>query len=111
MSVRSFQGLILVFLKKRDPSTNKNEVFYKSDIKKVLSTINGIAYQIFSASMKVGNIYLGLKNNSDDKKHSNVTWEDFLTTNFRLRVDTYLSTGSTLYDSDRAVEFYFKLKK
>ena len=38
------------------------------------------------------------------KEHSNVTWENFLTTKFGPWVDTRSSTDITLYDSSRAVE-------
>ena len=108
MFSRWLQGFLLQFLKKRDHSTNKYNVFYNPDIKKVLPKINGMSYQIFSADMKVGNVYPKLKNNVYNKKHSNVKWEEFLTANFRLRVDTCLSTDSTLYESGRAVDFLFK---
>lgn len=72
MFSRWLQGFLLQFLKKRDHSTNKYKVFYNPDIKKVLPKINGMSYQIFSADMKVGNVYPKLKNNVYNKKHSNV---------------------------------------
>ena len=39
-SVRSLQGLLLLFLDKRDGFANKNEEFYNPSIKKILVTIN-----------------------------------------------------------------------
>ena len=42
--VRSLQTLLLLFLKKQDDYTNKNEKFYNLDIKKVLATINDMAH-------------------------------------------------------------------
>ena len=41
-SVRSFQGLLLLFLDKRDGFGNKNEEFYNPRIKKVDITNNGM---------------------------------------------------------------------
>lgn len=53
--VRSLQTLLLLFLKKQDDYTNKNEKFYNIDIKKVLATINDMAHQI-SPGMNAGNV-------------------------------------------------------
>ena len=47
LSVRSLQGLLLLFLDKRDDFSNKNEEFYNPTIKKVLVTINGMPDQLF----------------------------------------------------------------
>ena len=47
LSVYSFQGLLLLFLEKRNDFANKNEEFYNPSIKKVLITINGMPHQIF----------------------------------------------------------------
>ena len=49
LSVRSMQGLLLLFLDKRDDFANKNEEFYNSSIKKILVTINGMPNQLFVA--------------------------------------------------------------
>ena len=38
LSVRSFQGLLLLFVDKRDDFANKNEEFYNPSIKKILTT-------------------------------------------------------------------------
>ena len=38
------------------------------------------------------------------KEHSNVTWEDFLTTKFGLWIDTRLSIDNTLHCSGRRVK-------
>ena len=43
LSVRSLQGLLLLFLDKRDDFANKNEEFYNRSIKKILITINGMS--------------------------------------------------------------------
>ena len=53
--VRSLQTLLLLFLKKQDDYTNKNEKFYNLDIKKVLATISDMAHQI-SPGMNAGNV-------------------------------------------------------
>ena len=47
-SVRSLQGLLLLFLDKRDDFTNKNEEFHNPSIKKVLTTINGMPHQLLA---------------------------------------------------------------
>ena len=42
LSVRSFQGLLLLFLDKQDDFANKNGEFYNPSIKKIITTINGM---------------------------------------------------------------------
>ena len=42
LSVRSLQGLLLLFLNKRDDFANKNEEFFNPSIKTILVMINGI---------------------------------------------------------------------
>ena len=44
LSVRSLQGLLLLFLDKYDDFANKNEEFYNPSIKKILMTINGMPH-------------------------------------------------------------------
>ena len=80
LSVRSFQGLLLLFLDKRDDFPNKNEEFYNRSIKKILVTINGMPYQLFAAGLQAREIYPELKRYLYEK-NSDVTWEDFSTTN------------------------------
>ena len=103
LSVRSLQGLLLLFLDKRDDFANKNEEFYNPSIKKVLTTINGMSHQPFTAGFQARDIYPELKKYFY-KEHSNVTWEEFLTTKFGLWIDTRSSTDNTLHGSDRAEE-------
>ena len=57
LSVHSLQGLLLLFLDKRDDFANKNEEFYNSSIKKILVTINGMPYQLFAAGLQARDIY------------------------------------------------------
>ena len=52
LSFRSLQGLLLLFLDKRDDFANKNEEFYNPSIKKIFVTINGMLHQIFAAGYR-----------------------------------------------------------
>ena len=47
LSVRSLQGLLLLFLDKRDDFANKNEEFYNPRIEKILTATNGMPHQLF----------------------------------------------------------------
>ena len=49
LSAHSLQGLLLLFLDKRDDFANKNEKFYNPRIKKTLTTNNGMPHQPFAA--------------------------------------------------------------
>ena len=62
LSVRSLQGLLLLFLDKRDDFANKNEELYNPSIKKILATINGMSHQLFAAGLQARDIYPELKN-------------------------------------------------
>ena len=44
LSVRSLQGLLLLFLDKRDDFANKNEEFYNPSVKEILVAINGMPH-------------------------------------------------------------------
>ena len=103
LSVRSLQGLLLLFLDKRDDFANKNEEFYNPSIKKILKTISGIPHQLFAAGLQARDVYPEIKKYFYIK-HSNVTWEEFLTTKFGLWVDTHLSTDNTLHGRGRTAE-------
>ena len=81
LSVRSLQGLLLLFLNKRDDFANKNEEFYNPSIKKTLVTINGMSHQLFAAGLQEREIYPELSQHVY-KEDSDVAWEDFLTTNW-----------------------------
>ena len=52
ISIRSLQGLLLLFLDKRDDFANKNEEFYNPSIKKNLTTINGMPHQPCAAGLQ-----------------------------------------------------------
>ena len=101
--LRSLQGLLLIFLDKRDDFANKNEEFYNLSIKKILVTINGMPHQLFAAGLQARDIYPEIKKYFY-REHSNVTWEEFLTTKFVLWIDTRSSINNTLHGSGRTVE-------
>ena len=61
LSYRSLQGLMLLFLDKRDDFANKNEKFYNPSIKKILTTINGMPHQLFVAGLQARDIFPELK--------------------------------------------------
>ena len=103
LSVCSLQDLLLLFLDKRDDFGNKNEEFYNRSITKILVTINGMPHQLFAAGLQARDIYPELKKYFY-REHSNVTWEEFLTTKFWLWIGTRSSTDNTLQGSGRAVE-------
>ena len=60
-------------------------------------------HQLFAAGPQARDIYPELKKYFY-REHSNVTWEEFLTTKFGLWIDTRSSTNNTLHGSGRAVE-------
>ena len=87
LSICSLQALLLLFVDKRDDFANKNEEFYYPSIKKILVTINGMPHHLFAAKLQARDIYQQLKKHFY-REHSNVTWEEFLMTKFRLWTDT-----------------------
>ena len=103
LSVRSLQGLILLFLDKCDDFANKNEEFYNQSIKKVLITINGVPHQLFAGGIQARDIYPELKKYFY-KEHSNVSWEELLVTKFALWIHTRSDTNNALHGSGRAVQ-------
>ena len=103
LSLRSLQGLLLLFLNKRDDFANKNEEFYNQSIKKILVTINGMPDQLFAAGLQARDIYPKLKKYFH-KENSNVTWEEFLITKFGLWIDARSSPDNNLHGSGRTVE-------
>ena len=57
LSLWSLQGLLLLFLDKRDDFTNKNEEFFNQGIKKILVTINDMPHHLFAAGLQAREIY------------------------------------------------------
>ena len=74
LSVHSLQGLLLLFLDKRDDFANKNEEFYNASIMKILVTINGMPHELFAAGSQARDIYPEIKKKFY-REHSNVIWE------------------------------------
>ena len=72
LSVRSLQGLLLLFLDKYDNFANKNEEFYNPSIKKTLATINGMPHQLYAVGLQTRVIYPELKKYFY-KENSNLT--------------------------------------
>ena len=103
LSVRSLQGLLLLFLDKHDDFANKNEEFYNPSIKKILVTINGMPHQLFAPGLHARDIYPELKKYFY-KENSDVAWEEFLTTKLALWIDARSSIDKTMHGSGRAVE-------
>ena len=97
------RGLLLLFLVKRDDFANRNEEFYNPSIKKIPTTINGMPHQLFAARLQARDIYPELKKYFH-REHSNVTWEEFLTTKFGLWVGTRLITNNIFQGSGRVLE-------
>ena len=104
LSVWSLQGLLLLFLEKRDDDfANKNEEFYNPSIMKIFVTINRMPHQLFVAGLQAWEINPELKKYFY-MENSDVRWEEFLTTKFALWIDTRSSTNNTLHGSGREVE-------
>ena len=57
LSVRSLQGLLLLFIDKRDDFANKNKEFKNPSIKRIWVTINGMPHQLFAAGLQARDIY------------------------------------------------------
>ena len=70
-------------------------------------------YQLFAGGLLARDIYPEIKKYFY-REHSDVRWEEFLTTKFVLWTDTRSSTDNTLHGSGRAVEkigILFQIKK
>ena len=57
LSVRSLQGLLLLFVDKQNDFANENEKFYNPSIKKILTTINGIPHQLYPGGVLSRDIF------------------------------------------------------
>ena len=60
-------------------------------------------HQLFAAELQARDIYPEIKKYFY-KEHSNVTWEEFLTTKLGLWINTRSSTDNALHGSGMAVE-------
>ena len=103
LSVRSLQGLLLLFVDKQNDFANENEKFYNPSIKKILTTINGIPHQLYPGGVLSRNIFPKAKKYFY-KPDSDVTWGEFLTTKFGLWIDVRSSNDNQLHGSGRTVE-------
>ena len=102
LSVRSLQGLFLIFLDKGVDFTNKNEEFLSPAIKKFFIKINGLPYQLFAVGIQQRDIYTEVRKYFY-KENSDATWEEFLTSKFALWFDTCSATNNDFHGSGRAV--------
>ena len=103
LSFRSLQGLLLLFLDKRDEFANKNEEYYNPNINKISVINNGISLQLYRGGLQARDIYSELEKYFH-QQNSDVTWEGFLATKFALWIDTRSSTNDILHGSGRSVE-------
>ena len=103
LSVRSLQGLLLLFVDKQNDFANENEKFYNPSIKKILTTINGIPHQLYPGGVLPRDIFPEAKKYFY-KPDSDVTWGEFLTTKFGLWIDVRSSNDNRLHGSGRTVE-------
>ena len=103
LSVRSLQGLLLLFADKQSDFAHENEKFYNPSIKKILTTINGIPHQLYPGGVLSRDIFLEAKKYFY-KPDSDVTWGEFLTTKFGLWIDVRSSNDNRLHGSGRTVE-------
>ena len=103
LSVRSLQGLLLLFVDKQSDFANENEKFYNPSIKKILTMINGIPHQLYPGGVLSRDIFPEAKKYFY-KPDSDVTWGEFLTTKFGLWIDVRSINDNRLHGSGRTVE-------
>ena len=61
LSVRSLQGLLLLFPDKSDEFASKYEEFYNPSIRKMLKIVNGMPHQLFVPNLLAREIYPEIK--------------------------------------------------
>ena len=61
-------------------------------------------HQLYAAGLQARDIYPRLNKYFYEKKHSNVTWKELLTTKFGLWIDTRSAIDNTLHRSGRIVQ-------
>ena len=103
LSVRSLQGLLLLFVDKQSDFANENEKFYNPSIKKILTTINGIPHQLYPGGVLSRDFFPEAKKYFY-KPDSDVIWDEFLTTKFGLWIDVRSSNDNRLHGSGKTVE-------
>ena len=100
LSVRSLQGLPLLFVDKQNNFANENEKFYNPWIKKILIANNGILYPGGVLSCDI----LSEAKKYFYKPGSKATWGEFLTTKFGLWIDVRSSNDNQLHGFWRTIE-------
>ena len=111
LSVRSLQGLLLLFVDKQSDFANENENFYNPSIKKILTTINGIPHQLYPGGVLSRDIFPKAKKYFY-KPDSDVTWSEFLTTKFGIWIDVdpvMIINSMDLGEQLKEVVYYCKL--
>ena len=108
LQAKSLQGILLFFLKDRDDFDNKVETFYNPTIKKVNVTICK-PHRLFKGGILSCNMFLEICKKFY-QENSNVTFSEYLTTKYGLWVDTRLSRGSRLHNTERLVNSGIKLQ-
>ena len=68
LSVRSLQGLLLLFPDKSDEFASKYEDFYNPSIRKMLKIVNGMPHQLFVPILLAREIYPEIKKSIFTKK-------------------------------------------
>ena len=104
-SVRSLQGLLLLFLDKRDDFANKNEEFYNPSIHKILVTINGMPHQLFASGLQAKKIYPELK-----KYFYKIFWRQNLHYGW-IHVQELTKLFTAAAGQLKKVVYYFRSKK
>ena len=105
--VWSLQGLLLLFLNKRDDFGNKNDNFYNPSIKTILVTITGMPHQLFAAGLQAREIYPEMKK-CFYKENSDVTWEDFFGL---IHVRALITHSMEVAGWWKKVVYYFRSRK
>ena len=103
LSVRSLQGLLLLFVDEENDFANEKEKFYNPSIKKILTTIDGIPHQLYPGGVLSRDTFPEAKNYFY-KPDSDVTWGEFLTTKFGVWIDARSSNDNQLHGSGKTVE-------
>ena len=106
---QSLQGVLLLFKDTQTDFAYKNEEFYNPTFTKILVTIDGDTHQIYKGGLLPKDIYSEVKRYFHHQ-HSDVDFEQFLTTKFALWIDTRSSQENTLHGSGRTVLKNIKLQ-
>ena len=108
-AAQSLQGVLLLFKDTQTDFAYKNEEFYNPTFKKILITIDDNPYQVYKGGVLPKDIYTEVKRYFH-QKHSDVNFEQFLTTKFALWIDTRSSQKTTLHGSGRTILGNIKLQ-